>query len=98
MVITTIPKIASGGCRPYVEIFDGKNYEIIFSNKNCNKLKKFKAWDEGDDKLQNIKITLESNPLVCGDIYIRIMHKGSILFKDSLICRFAINTAFLVDK
>lgn len=34
--------------------------------------------------------------MLCGDIYIRLMHKGSL--KSKLICRFALNTSFIIDN
>ena len=33
---------------------------------------------------------------MCGDLYFRILHKGSV--KDKLICRFALNTSFTRDN
>lgn len=34
--------------------------------------------------------------MLCGDIYFKLMHKGSL--KNKLICRFALNTSFIQDN
>ena len=34
--------------------------------------------------------------MLCGDIYFKLMHKGSL--KNKLICRFALNTSFIIDN
>lgn len=39
---------------------------------------------------------IEQSPIVCGDIYVRLMHKGSM--KNKLICRFALNTSFIQEN
>lgn len=43
--------------------------------------------------MQKIVIKVDNDPLLCGDIYFRLMHKGSL--KSKLICRFALNTSFV---
>jgi len=40
-----------------------------------------------------IKINIDSDLLLSGDIYFRIKNKSK--FKNELICRFALNTSFL---
>lgn len=41
-------------------------------------------------------INVDADPLLCGDIYFRLMHKGGL--KSKLICRFALNTSFIIDN
>lgn len=41
-------------------------------------------------------INVDNDPLLCGDIYFRLMHKGSL--KNKLICRFALNTSFIQNN
>lgn len=42
IVITTVPKINKGGCVPFIEVLCGKNFEMIWTNKNSTNLKSYK--------------------------------------------------------
>ena len=69
---------------------------MIYTNKNSPNLKKFVNAPEGGSSAQQPKIVInvDKDPLLCGDIYFRLMHKtGS--GKGKLICRFALNTSFI---
>ena len=46
--------------------------------------------------LPKMIIDIDKDPLLCGDIYFKILHKGSL--KNSMICRFALNTSFIKDN
>jgi hypothetical protein len=41
-VITTVPKIANNGCTPYIEVLCGKDFELIWTNKQSLNLKTYK--------------------------------------------------------
>ncbi len=43
-----------------------------------------------------IVIEIDKDPLLCGDIYFKLFHKGSV--KNKLICRFALNTSFIQNN
>jgi hypothetical protein len=45
---------------------------------------------------QKITINIDLTMYLSCDLYFRIKHKGS--FKNRLICRFALNPAFVIDK
>lgn len=107
IVITTVPKMNSDGCTPYVEVLSGKDFEVLWTNKNSLNLKQYRTGDSapgqaamanslGQQKQQKIVMNVDSDPLLCGDIYFRLMHKGSM--KSKLICRFALNTSFIQDN
>jgi len=68
---------------------------MLWSNKQSQNLKKYKNTSMGKH-LNKITIEVDKDPLLCGDIYFRLMHKGSI--KNKLICRFALNTSFIKDN
>lgn len=40
-------------------------------------------------------INVDNDPLLCGDIYFRLLHKSNSSAKGKLICRFALNTSFI---
>lgn len=94
IVITTVPKISNNACTPYIEILSGKNFELIWSNKHSTNLKSYKNF--GNYKQQKIVIEIDKDPLLVGDIYFKLMHRGQL--KNKLICRFALNTAFIQDN
>lgn len=41
-------------------------------------------------------IEIDKSMQLAGDLYFRIKHRGQ--FKNKLLCRFALNTSFVVDK
>jgi hypothetical protein len=43
IVITTVPRISKGGCMPYIEVLCGKDFEMIWTNKNSTNLKNYKS-------------------------------------------------------
>lgn len=105
IVITTVPRLSNEGCTPYVEVLSGKDFDLIWSNKHSQNLQNHRNTDKLGDgtksssqKKQNQKITInvDNDPLLCGDIYFRLMHKGSL--KNKLICRFAMNTSFIQNN
>lgn len=42
IVITTVPKYNKGGFTPYIEVLSGKDFELIWTNKNSTNLKAYK--------------------------------------------------------
>jgi hypothetical protein len=94
IVITTVPKISQGGCTPYIEVLCGKDFELIWTNKNSLNLKNYKSKkSKMSGHHTKISIDVDQAPLLCGDIYIRLVHKGSM--NNKMICRFAMNTSFI---
>ena len=45
-MITTVPRMSGEGCTPYVEVLSGKNFELIWTNKNSQNLKQYKDTTE----------------------------------------------------
>jgi hypothetical protein len=43
IVITTVPKISSDGCTPYIEVLSGKDFDMIWTNKHSMNLKPYKV-------------------------------------------------------
>jgi|LauGreDrversion4_2_1035121.scaffolds.fasta_scaffold190576_2 phosphatidylinositol-3,4,5-trisphosphate 3-phosphatase/dual-specificity protein phosphatase PTEN len=43
IVITTVPKMNSDGCTPYIEVLSGKDFELIWTNKNSTNLKAYRT-------------------------------------------------------
>jgi hypothetical protein len=97
------------GCTPYIEVLSGKDFNMIWTNKNSQNLKPYRntpqqssqsgsgaAGKSGGATSQKIIINIDNDPKLCGDIYFRLLHKGSL--KDKLICRFALNTSFIMDN
>lgn len=104
IVVHTIPEVSgSGKCKPYVEIVNGVNFEVIWENKESMNLKSYHIYDQNDittgQRAANVqKMTIEINGALklSSDLYFRIKHRGS--FKNKLICRFALNPAFIEGK
>ena len=94
--ITTIPKFKGEGCTPYIEVLSGRDFDLIYTNKNSANLKKHMNTEGGGSTHQHPKIVInvDKDPLLCGDIYFRLMHRTSS-GKGKLICRFALNTSFI---
>ena len=77
IVIRTTPRIGSEGCRPFIEVLVGEDFQTcLYTNKNAPLLKRYKNMGEKEDKMSKIKISAENNPLLFGDVHIRIKHKG----------------------
>ena len=105
IVITTIPKISGEGCAPYIEVLSGKDFDMIWTNKNSQNIKKYynNAEQLGQGQIkgnqhQKIVINVDNDPLLCGDIYFRLMHKSGSSSKGKMICRFALNTSFIQNN
>jgi hypothetical protein len=95
--ITTIPKFKGEGCTPYIEVLSGKDFDMIYTNKNSANLKKHVNTLEnytGTTQHPKIVINVDKDPLLCGDIYFRLMHRTNS-GRGKLICRFALNTSFI---
>jgi hypothetical protein len=92
--ITTIPKFKGEGCTPYIEVLSGRDFDLIYTNKNSVNLKKHVNTEGGGGSSQKIVMNVDKDPLLCGDIYFRLMHRTSS-GKGQLICRFALNTSFI---
>lgn len=46
IIIHTIPDVSgSGRCKPYVEIVNGVNFEVLWSNKDSLNLKSYQIYD-----------------------------------------------------
>ena len=101
IVVHTIPDVSgSGKCKPYLEIINGLDFTIIWSNKESMNLKTHQIYDQNDTAQaserqisQKMSIDINQKMKLSSDLYFRIKHKGN--FKNKLICRFAINTSFV---
>lgn len=43
IVITTVPRISSDGCTPYIEVLSGRDFDMIWSNRHSLNLKLYKT-------------------------------------------------------
>ena len=104
--IYTIPKSTGNLVQPVIEIMDGKNFEMIWTNNPKTKVKNKKnsvyelpqTYKANEQNIMEIFIndqeTGESGQEVCGDLYFRLIN----LKNKELICRFAMNTSFICEK
>ncbi len=67
-----------------------KSYRVLESKSNYYMSDSLKQID------QKMVIYIDNAENLSSDLYFRIKHKGN--FKNKLICRFAINPAFVLDK
>jgi hypothetical protein len=96
----------SGRCKPYVEIVNGVNFQVLWKNKESINLKSYYQYDQftpqggGGRRAQGPKqkmiIEINTDLKLSSDLYFRIKHRGN--FKNKLICRFGINPAFIKSK
>ena len=108
IMVYTIPDVSgSGKCKPYLEIVNGVDFDTIWENKDNMNLKAYQIYDfQGtppelrrqlsQSVVQKMTIEINVKVMVSSDLYFRIKHKGS--FKNKLICRFALNPAFVEGK
>lgn len=106
IIVHTIPDVSgSGKCKPYVEIVNGVDFDTIWDNKNNINLKAYQIYEMPPPELrskgqqtpvQKMTIEISQKLKVSSDLYFRIKHKGS--FKNKLICRFALNPAFVENN
>eukprot|EP00347_Sterkiella_histriomuscorum_P023468 403334529 len=112
IVIHTIPLVSKKmKCKPYAEILNGTDFSMIWTNKKSQNLQRYKIcenqkqmdyYENGlkcqalDCQNQKMTIQFDQKLLLGCDLYFRIKHKGSI--KNKLICRFALNPAFIQDN
>ena len=105
IVVYTIPDVSgSGKCKPYLEIVNGNDYSLIWDNKESMHLKSYQIFDAArplapaGQKSIVQRMTLEINQKIklSSDVCFRVKHRGS--FKNKLICRFALNPAFIEGK
>ena len=92
----TVPKIQSAGCKPYLEVVSGTDHSLMYSNKTSPHLVKFKTPREEEDMVTVIRLQPHRPVQLQGDMIIRIKNKNAL--KNSLICRFAINTSFIKEN
>jgi hypothetical protein len=53
LVVHTIPDVSgSGKCKPYVEIINGIDFSILWTNKESMNLKTFRMFDEEEGMVQ----------------------------------------------
>lgn len=54
IVIYTIPDVSGNGrCKPYVEIVNGVNFEIVWENKESMNLKSYHIYEEGGQQVRS---------------------------------------------
>ena len=58
-MITTVPKMNKGGCIPYIEVLNGRDLEMIWTNKNSTSLKNYKKVGGTSNNLQKITINID---------------------------------------
>ena len=84
----------SGKVKPYVEIVNGTDFSPIWSNKNSMNLPVFKIADTRVRGVEHkIVMDISAQLELSSDLYFRIKHKRQ--FKNTLICRFALNPSFI---
>ena len=76
------------GCRPYMEVNNNQNEDIIFTNKN-HQLKYYSLQEKG----MSFEFKQDWEPILAGDVHFLFKHKGNM--NDSLFCRIAFNTSFI---
>lgn len=109
IVIHTVPELnANGKCKPFLEIVNGTDFSEIWSNKSSMNLKTYKIMDAREYSLepvlkfntqvieQKMVIQIDKSMKLSSDLYFRVKHRGQ--FKNKLICRFALNPAFISTK
>lgn len=91
IVFNTVPHISSEGCRPYFEVTNNIDDEIIYSSKldGRSEVKQYSVLDP----VVHFEFEEEQEPVLFGDVHFLFKNKGVI--SDSLICRIAFNTAFI---
>lgn len=50
IVITTVPRTSNEGCTPFIEVLSGKDFDLIWTNKNSQNLRNYKNTGSRDDK------------------------------------------------
>jgi hypothetical protein len=50
IVITTVPRTSNEGCTPFIEVLSGKDFDLIWTNKNSQNLRNYKNTGGRDDK------------------------------------------------
>ncbi|CDW90252.1 phosphatidylinositol--trisphosphate 3-phosphatase [Stylonychia lemnae] len=105
ITIHTIPLVSKKGhCKPYIEILNGTDFQTIWTNKNSKNLAKYKFKETQYDykfefiyyRKQSMTTLIDDKLMLSSDLYFRIKHLGGI--KNKLICRFALNPAFIFDN
>eukprot|EP01016_Furgasonia_blochmanni_P046817 TRINITY_DN6804_c0_g1_i8.p1 TRINITY_DN6804_c0_g1~~TRINITY_DN6804_c0_g1_i8.p1 ORF type:complete len:420 (-),score=78.12 TRINITY_DN6804_c0_g1_i8:34-1293(-) len=86
-----VPDVStSGGCRPYIEIYNVATDEKLYTNKEAHgRQRKYQRSE------REISIPYDPNTLLVGDILIKLKNNGKI--SDELLCRWAFNTTFVDD-
>jgi hypothetical protein len=90
-----VPSAASDGCRPFIEITNNVDDRVLYSTREKDPLTDLppKFYNLLSEKSMAIEFPEGKEPLLTGDAHLLLKHRGIIT--DSLICRVAINVAFV---
>lgn len=91
IVMSPVPSMMNEGCRPYVDITNNIDNKVIYSSLKFDPQAKY--YCTMTDSAINIEFPEGEEPVLTGDVHFLFKSKGVIL--DSLICRVALNTAFI---
>ena len=91
IVFSTVPSISSDGCRPYVEISNNVDDIILHSTRDGDPLPRY--YSSHSDSSMLIEFNESEEPILTGDVQFVFKNRGVI--SDSVICRVALNTAFI---
>lgn len=75
VILHYCPDVSGNGkVKPYLEIINGENFKLIWTNKKSCHLSSYKISKR--EVFQNIKIDIDTDECLSGDLYFRIKHKG----------------------
>jgi hypothetical protein len=105
IVVKTIPKSTGEAVKPCIEIYDGKmknkTFELLWTNNPKHKqhskvpLNTYKASKDTEMVIEIINTEDPNHGVqVCGDLYFKLINSKN----NDLICRFAINTSFVLQN
>ena len=91
IVMSKVPSMSSEGCRPYVDITNNIDNNVIYTSRSFDPQPKY--YSSLTDEVIKIEFPEGEEPVLRGDVHLLFKSKGVI--SDSLICRVALNTAFI---
>lgn len=92
LVCSPVPNMSSDGCRPYLDITNNKDSNVIYTSRSFDPQPRYYSTIGGDTSFK-IEFLEGEEPVLVGDVHLLLKSRGVI--SDSLICRVAFNTAFV---
>ena len=94
VTITTVPRILSDGCAPYIEILSNIDDDLFYSNRTQPVLKFYSSDYDREIKLE---FPTAIKPVVLfGSLQFKLWNRG--ILSDTMICRAVFNTAFIANN